>query len=164
MGGVAARFSVSALLFDYVLTGPISGVSAGLYLVGLLNETGQHYGLLRSQLPPHVFAAGFAILVTLYFWYTNLVGIRFSSLKALRIMQVTTVMVVILLGWSSYTIHKQGYQPVPAPTINNLKFSDEALGWLKGTAAPTIPVVAILIALGHSLLAMSGEEPSASLS
>src|SRR3981189_2283790 len=28
MGGVMAKISVSALLFDYVLTGPISGVSA----------------------------------------------------------------------------------------------------------------------------------------
>ena len=29
MGGTLAKFSVSALLFDYVLTGPISAVSAG---------------------------------------------------------------------------------------------------------------------------------------
>src|SRR5712664_1631706 len=39
MGGTLAKFSVSALMFDYILTGPISGVSAGQYLVGLLNET-----------------------------------------------------------------------------------------------------------------------------
>src|SRR6266545_6296130 len=32
MGGSLAKLSVSALLFDYVLTGPISGVSAGQYL------------------------------------------------------------------------------------------------------------------------------------
>src|SRR2546426_1341220 len=38
MGATLAKFSVSALMFDYILTGPISGVSAGLYLVGLLNE------------------------------------------------------------------------------------------------------------------------------
>ena len=38
MGGTLAKLSVSALLFDYVLTGPISGVSAGQYIVGLLNE------------------------------------------------------------------------------------------------------------------------------
>src|SRR3989441_2007562 len=37
MGGPAAKFSVSALLFDYILTGPISGVSAGQYLAGFLN-------------------------------------------------------------------------------------------------------------------------------
>src|SRR6202142_130910 len=39
MGSTLAKFSVSALMFDYILTGPISGVSAGQYLVGLLNET-----------------------------------------------------------------------------------------------------------------------------
>src|SRR5437773_6193714 len=69
MGGAAAKFSVSALMFDYVLTGPISGVSAGLYLAGLLNEAGQHLHT-RLQVPPAPFAAGFAFLVTLYFWHT----------------------------------------------------------------------------------------------
>src|SRR3979490_3299265 len=29
MGGILAKFSVSALMFDYILTGPTSGVSAG---------------------------------------------------------------------------------------------------------------------------------------
>src|SRR6478609_5473371 len=43
MGGTLAKFSVSALMFDYILTGPISGVSAGLYLMGLLNGL-LHYG------------------------------------------------------------------------------------------------------------------------
>ena len=38
MGGALAKFSVSALMFDYILTGPISGVSAGQYLAGLINE------------------------------------------------------------------------------------------------------------------------------
>src|SRR6476659_1485208 len=35
LGGFLAKMSVSALMFDYVLTGPISGVSAGQYIVGL---------------------------------------------------------------------------------------------------------------------------------
>src|SRR5258708_215230 len=38
LGGTFAKISVSALMFDYILTGPISGVSAGQYIVGLLNE------------------------------------------------------------------------------------------------------------------------------
>ena len=38
MGGTLAKLSVSALLFDYVLTGPISAVSAGQYIAGLLND------------------------------------------------------------------------------------------------------------------------------
>ena len=38
MGPFMARLSVSALIFDYILTGPISAVSAGQYLGHLLNE------------------------------------------------------------------------------------------------------------------------------
>src|SRR3954469_4121163 len=38
IGGRLAKAAVSALMFDYVLTGPISGVSAGQYIAGLLNE------------------------------------------------------------------------------------------------------------------------------
>src|SRR5215510_9927663 len=38
LGRFAAKIAVSALLFDYVLTGPISGVSAGQYIVGLALE------------------------------------------------------------------------------------------------------------------------------
>src|ERR1041384_660990 len=38
MGHFMARLSVSALIFDYILTGPISVVSAGLYLGHLVNE------------------------------------------------------------------------------------------------------------------------------
>src|SRR5262245_14216859 len=41
MGQFLARLSVSALIFDYVLTGPISGVSAGQYLGRLINEAGE---------------------------------------------------------------------------------------------------------------------------
>src|SRR6516164_11736231 len=60
MGATLAKFSVSALMFDYILTGPISGVSAGQYLVGFLND------LLRSLhvpvvLPTDLTAAFFAV-------------------------------------------------------------------------------------------------------
>ena len=34
MGGLLAKLAVSALMFDYILTGPISGVSAGQYIIG----------------------------------------------------------------------------------------------------------------------------------
>jgi amino acid transporter len=158
MGGTAAKFSVSALMFDYILTGPISAVSAGLYLAGLINESGQHFDFSWMKVPPALFAAGFAILVTIYFWRSNRVGIRFSSIRALRIMQVTTVMVVVLIAWCLITIMHSGYQSVPFPKPENLHFSPEAVGWLKGTVAPQITVIAIMIGLGHSLLAMSGEE------
>src|SRR6188508_515547 len=44
MGPFMARISVSALIFDYILTGPISAVSAGQYLGGLVNELMEHFG------------------------------------------------------------------------------------------------------------------------
>ena len=44
MGGTLAKLSVSALMFDYILTGPISGVSAGQYIVGLLAQTSVYLG------------------------------------------------------------------------------------------------------------------------
>src|SRR5262245_13044401 len=38
MGSGLARLAVSALLFDYIPTGPISAVTAGQHIVGLLND------------------------------------------------------------------------------------------------------------------------------
>src|SRR6201998_3008499 len=35
LGRFLAKIAVSALMFDYILTGPISGVTAGQYLIGL---------------------------------------------------------------------------------------------------------------------------------
>ncbi len=158
MGATLAKFSVSALMFDYVLTGPISAVSAGLYLAGLVNESIEyfHWGYPPVN-PPH-FAALFSIFVTAYFWRKNIIGIHESSEKALRIMQVTTVMVVMLIIWCMVTIFAKGYQPVPFPAMSNIKFGPDALGWLQGTTWPTFTAVAIVVGLGHSLLAMSGEE------
>jgi len=158
MGGTLAKFSVSALMFDYVLTGPISSVSAGLYLGGLINEMGERLQFAGMHVYPPYFAAAFAAVVTMYFWRKNIIGIHESSEKALRIMQITTVMVVILIAWCLTTILKNGYQPVPLPVPANLHFNPDAMGWLKGTFLQSITAVVILVGLGHSLLAMSGEE------
>src|ERR1700722_8151316 len=73
MGGTLAKFSVSALMFDYVLTGPISGVSAGQYLAGALNEMAA-YAHLSFKFNPNVTAAAFACLVTVFFWWKNTQG------------------------------------------------------------------------------------------
>jgi amino acid transporter len=158
MGGTLAKFSVSALMFDYILTGPISGVSAGLYFAGLINEIGDYLHKPEVHVHPEYFAAVFALIVTIYFWRKNIIGIHESSEKALRIMQITTVMVVMLIIWAVLTILLKGYQPVPLPSKENIKFGAESLGWLQGTTAQTITFMAILIGMGHSLLAMSGEE------
>ncbi len=158
MGGTLAKFSVSALMFDYVLTGPISGVSAGLYLAGLLNETAELAHHPELHFDPKMFAAGFAIVATIYFWRKNLEGMHESSEKALRIMQLTTVMVVVIILWSLVTVAIKGFNPVPLPTPANIRFEEHALGWLKGTALPSFWIVAVMVGLGHSLLAMSGFE------
>jgi len=158
MGPFMARLSVSALIFDYILTGPISSVSAGQYLGRLFNEVSE---LAHSSLRvnPNYFAALFGIVVTTYFWRSNVRGIHESSGKALRIMQITTVMVVMFVIWCPLTLLTQGAVAVPpAPTPANLHFSEEALGWFKGTDWLSIGVVAVVVAFGHSLLSMSGFE------
>ncbi len=158
LGGTLAKFSVSALMFDYVLTGPISGVSAGLYLAGLINEFLDLIHSPELKVNPPYFAAFFTIMVTLYFWRKNVIGIHESSRKALRIMQLTTVMVVVLIVWCLVTIFERGYAPVPFPSLQTLHLSNDAVGWLKDTFATKITAIALLIGLGHSILAMSGEE------
>ena len=158
MGGTLAKLSVSALLFDYVLTGPISAVSAGLYIAGLLGEILGHYGV-GLPLPRGVIAAGLAMLVIVYFWWRNTRGLHESSSDALHIIQVTSVMVVLLFGWAFVTLLlKQGGALPPSPTLEHLTFSDDALGWLKGTRFPAFTAIALVIGFGHSLLAMSGYE------
>src|SRR5580698_9554085 len=158
MGPFMARMSVSSLVFDYILTGPISVVSAGAYLGHLLDEIAK---MLGQTFPFNVnyFAAFFAVLVTLYFWWQNIKGIHESSGKALRIMQITTIMVVALVIWCPLTILLRGNVHFPpAPLPRNLEFGPTALGWFKGTIWPTIPIVALIIGFGHSLLSMSGFE------
>jgi hypothetical protein len=158
MGGTLAKFSVSALMFDYVLTGPISGVSAGQYLVGFLNEV-LNYLHFAIVLPVNGTAAALAIIVTLYFWWENIQGIPESSEKALRIMQLTTAMVVLLIGWCGYTLWIRGAHLPPPPTLGHLHFAPDALGWLSRSRLPhTIGLLGVFIGLGHSILAMSGEE------
>jgi len=157
MGGTLAKLSVSALLFDYVLTGPISGVSAGQYIVGLVNDLLRRSGSVHA-LPVDATAAFVAILITVYFWWRNTQGMHESSEDALRIMKVTTVMVVLMIGWCGLTLMWHGGQWPPAPVPHNLHFSDSALGWLKGTIWPSFTAIAILVGFGHSILAMSGEE------
>lgn len=194
MGGTLAKFSVSALMFDYILTGPISGVSAGQYVVGLVAQTVTYFGhpWNPSASTTNYIAAGIAILATIYFWWRNTMGIHESSGDALRIMYVTTTMVVILILWAGYSIITQPdkHRLPPAPVPHNLAFNRDAVGWMPAIAPgalrelpPETPgaagadqreteprlgivpnagallgLIGILMAFGHSFLAMSGEE------
>jgi amino acid transporter len=158
MGGALAKFSVSALMFDYILTGPISGVSAGQYLAGLLIELFS-YAHVHLVFSPSAAAESFAILATLYFWWENVKGITESSEKALWIMQLTTIMVIGLVAWCGYTLLVRGGHIPPAPIPRNIVMGNHALGWLAGSRLPQMfSLLAIFIALGHSVLAMSGAE------
>ena len=47
MGGTMGKLSVSALMFDYILTGPISTVTAGHYLTGFANELLEFGNILK---------------------------------------------------------------------------------------------------------------------
>ncbi len=155
LGGVTAKLSVSALMFDYVLTGPISAVSAGQYMVGLINTL-----LPIAHVPWHlnqnIFAMLFALGVTIYFWWENIKGVPESSSKALKIMIATTIMAVIMIAWGALTLAVRGFHLPPITPV----FSTEAWGWLWKYNASIKPLgmTGILMAFGHTLLAMSGEE------
>ena len=114
MGGILAKFSVSALMFDYILTGPTSGVSAGQYIMGLLLQT---FSIIFPELYKQLElgddteeaikrwgAVVLAIAVTLYFFRQNLLGMHESSDKALKIMVATTIMAVIMISWCVVTL------------------------------------------------------------
>jgi amino acid transporter len=171
LGGTFAKLSVSALMFDYILTGPISGVSAGQYITGLMNElmtvANQSHWLPPALMDAHnnplqfdmnYTSAIFAAAVTIYYWWQNIKGIEESSGKAMRVMQITTVMVVILLIWGVYSVFLTGSHLPPSPIPAHLKFSTDALGFLNGRGLPLLGLFGILMAFGHSILAMSGEE------
>jgi amino acid transporter len=196
MGGTLAKLSVSALMFDYILTGPISGVSAGQYIIGLLAQTVTYFGhpWNPSKDTINLLAALIAVLITIYFWWRNTKGIHESSDDALKIMYVTTAMVVIMILWSGITIlaRPDKQKLPPAPFTSSLSFNSDAIGWMpklapgkfrelpKESIPATAPdpsdaapeprfgfvpnagalfgLIGILIAFGHSFLAMSGEE------
>jgi len=114
MGGFLAKLSVSALMFDYILTGPISAVSAGQYVIGLLLDT-------SVILNPDFYVApdaadairrwgsvAIACAITLYFFRQNLLGIHESTGKALKIMIATTIMAAVMLVWCGVTLAIRG--------------------------------------------------------
>jgi amino acid transporter len=161
MGGTLAKFSVSALLFDYVLTGPISSVVAGQYLAGFIQEVAHYAGHPFQHFPTNAFSAVFAIMVAVYFWWQNTKGIHESSGKAVQIMAVTTVMVIMLIIWCTITIFHVPVQIPPNPLRTGITLSHESLGWLTGLKDSWLSHLTwfiVFVGFGHSVLAMSGEE------
>jgi amino acid transporter len=174
VGGGLAKLSVSALMFDYILTGPISSVAAGQYLVGLFSDmlklaTGHwaHPIVFDATTHPdwiNFLTMLFAIAVTSYFWRMNIIGIHESSERALRIMQLTTVMGLLIFIWSGLTLWLAPHGSLQAPPLHPI-FTQTGLdptkqassGWLEHFPK-MLGAFGLLIAFGHSLLAMSGEE------
>lgn len=121
LGGFVAKLSVSALLFDYILTGPISGVSAGQYIVGLGLDaaSSRYFGVHLEKSTVETIQNWGAVVIacatTLYFFRQNLLGMHESSDKALKIMIATTVMGLVILAWSGITLATRGpVNPVPS--------------------------------------------------
>jgi amino acid transporter len=186
MGGFLAKLSVSALMFDYILTGPISGVSAGQYIMGLAIEVYAKWtGIELPQETRDAWRNWGSVVIacacTVYFFRQNLLGIHESSEKALRIMQATTIMAVVMLSWCIATLLIQGPQnsvpglPDLRPHMNFTTMEEEdPLGFIRKTGlaeslrqisgAPAyqwlslVGFIGLFIAFGHSILAMSGEE------
>jgi amino acid transporter len=160
MGSNLAKLSVSALLFDYVLTGPISAVSAGQYLAGFVVDLSAryHHPIQMTDAQGNYFAAAFGVLVTVFFWRKNIQGIHESSEQALRIMQITTAMVILLIVWCLVTLLLHPVPLPPLPSKANITLSHESLGWLYHTGVANLTWILLLVGFGHSVLAMSGEE------
>jgi amino acid transporter/nucleotide-binding universal stress UspA family protein len=115
IGGLPAKAAVSALLFDYILTGPISSVSAGQYLIGWMLEVLAYLSPGMAMIDPAVRmtirqygAVVVAIAITLYFFRKNLIGIHESSEKALWIVLCTTGVAAVVLVWCGVTLAVRG--------------------------------------------------------
>ena len=154
LGESLAKFSVSALIFDYLITAPISAVAAGLYIAGLISSL-HYFAGAKMLLPTNTFAMIVAIFIELYFWWKNIKGIEESSQKALRIFQITSALAIILFVWSIITIMTKGFHIPPL----SIKLSPDALGVLKNVDwVKTIAGIGVIVGMGHAILAVSGEE------
>lgn len=158
MGHTMAKVAVSALVFDFVLTGPISSVTAGHYLHSFVHNLSQQWGFPFFE-HSEGFSIGVAVAMTAYFWRLNIRGVEESSDRALKIMIITICMVVTLNIWSVITVSIRGgslppFELVPADSLHT-----GSLGWLEGVPwVKTVGLAVFFIALGHTMLAMSGEE------
>lgn len=155
MGDKPAKIAVSAVLFDFMITGPISSVAGGHYLAGLVNSVASYFSI-NFILPGPAFACVFAILITLYFWRQNIRGIGDSSDKSAKIVLASLIMCAVLMLWAFITLWQRGGAPLPPFTP---QFNQNSLGWtVHMDWLRLIGGAGILMAVGHSVLALSGVE------
>ena len=160
MGGTLAKFSVSALMFDYVLTGPISARQRRA-LPGRSDQRDSASACTCRRL--HVYPPYFAA------------GIRRPGHHLFLAQEHHRHSRIQREGAAHHADHHRhggdpdrlvrGHHSSATATSRcrcrcprTCSSDPDALGWLRGTVAPSITVIAIMIGLGHSLLAMSGEE------
>ncbi|MGD9643016.1 MAG: amino acid permease [Elusimicrobiales bacterium] len=157
MGKFLAKIAVSALVFDYVLTGPISAVTAGLY-ISYLAKSLLEMGGMHFPFSPNMLAVVFGVAVIAYFWKENIKGVKESGDTNVRIVLFVAAIAAVLLVWSFITIYVRGFTLPPF----KLEFSPEALGWSKHISwLQPIGMIGIFMAFGHSILALSGLESMA---
>lgn len=157
MGKFLAKIAVSALVFDYVLTGPISAISAGLYISYLAKSLLEMSGV-SFPFSPSMVAVVFGVAVIAYFWKENIKGVKESADTNVRIVLFVAVIAVVLLAWSLYTVYVRG---VVLPPFK-LEFNDHSLGWAKDLSwLQPVGMIGIFMAFGHSILALSGLESMA---
>jgi len=77
------------------------------YIAGLINDILTRAGS-HARIPSEATAAFIAVVITIYFWWRNTRGIHESSDDALKIMYVTTVMVVVLIIWCAWQAFRIG--------------------------------------------------------
>ena len=148
-----AKLGVSSLILDYLLTGPISAVSAGLYLAYLL-ELLLPYSI-STNFSNRILAIIFSLIVIFYFWYENIKGVKESSSKNVKIVLFTSFVGFLLIIFSLYTLFKKGVKLPPF----EMHFTETSLGWLKDIDfIKPIGIIGIIIAFSHSILALSGLE------
>lgn len=158
LGARFAKISVSALVFDYILTGPISSVSGGQYFIGLINDTFHQLGY-NVVLNRNIFAMIVAVIIIVYFWRENVKGIEESSDKALKIFIITAIMAVIVIIWGIVTLIAKDEPFFSNLPDFHLNLREDAFGWLTDVNwVKTVTIAAVIIAFGHSLLALSGLE------
>ncbi|MDR1123914.1 MAG: APC family permease [Elusimicrobiota bacterium] len=155
LGETAAKAATAAILFDFMLTGPISGISAGQYMAGLINSVLEYCGA-NFAVPGNALAIIFAISVIIYFWYQNIKGIEDSSDKSAKIIQFSIAVCFILMIFAIVTLMRRGSITLP-PLMPQM--DKNALGFAADiTFMQKIGYIGVLIAFGHSVLAMSGLE------
>ncbi|MCX7905895.1 MAG: APC family permease, partial [Elusimicrobiales bacterium] len=107
------------------------------------------------SLNPRGVAVIFSLCVIYYFWRENIKGVKESSENNIKIVIFTGIVGFLLLIFSIYTIYKRGYNFPPF----EFRFTDESLGWAKNfDFLKPIGIIGVLMALGHSILALSGLE------